>query len=47
VHIVQFYKKMYTEQLSWRSLLNDLSFDYISEAKGNCLEREFEEGEVL
>jgi len=29
-HIVQFYKKLYAEQFSWRPLLDDLSFDSIN-----------------
>jgi hypothetical protein len=46
-HIVQFYKNLYTEQFSWRPLLDGLSFDSIDEAKASWLERNFEEGEGL
>jgi len=31
-HIVQFYKNLYTEQFSWRPLLDGLSFDFIDKA---------------
>jgi hypothetical protein len=46
-HIVQFYKELYTEQFSWRPLLDGLSFDSTGEAESIWMEREFEEREVL
>jgi hypothetical protein len=46
-HIVQFYKKLYTEQFNWRPLLDGLSFYSIDEAETSWLERDFEEREVL
>jgi len=46
-HIVQFYKELYTEQFKWRPLLDGLSLDSIGEAESICLERGFEEREVL
>jgi hypothetical protein len=42
-HIVQFYNELYTEQFSWKPLLDDLSFDSIDEAEASSLERDFEE----
>jgi hypothetical protein len=45
-HIVQFYKKLFTEQFSWRPVVDGLSFDSIDEAEASWLERDFEEREV-
>jgi hypothetical protein len=46
-HIVQFYKKLYTEQFSWWPLVDGLSFDSIGETEANWLERKFEERDML
>lgn len=43
-NIVQFYKNLYIEQFDWRPLLDNLSFDSISESKVIWLERHFEDG---
>jgi hypothetical protein len=45
-HIGQFYQQLYTEQFSWRPLLDGLSFDSILENEASWLERDFEEEEV-
>jgi hypothetical protein len=45
-HIFQFYKKLFTEQFSWRPVVDGLFFDSIDEAKASCLERDFEEMKV-
>jgi hypothetical protein len=46
-NIGQFYKNLYIEQFDWRPLLDNLSFDSISESEVIWLERHFEDGEVL
>jgi hypothetical protein len=45
-HIVQFYKKLFTEQFSWRLMVDGLSFDSIDEVAASWLEKDFEEREV-
>jgi hypothetical protein len=45
-HIVQFYKRLYSEQFSWRPKLDGLSFFSIDADERNWLERDFEENEV-
>ena len=45
-HIVQYYKE-FIEQCDWRPFVDGPSFDSIDEAEVSCLEREFEEREVL
>jgi hypothetical protein len=44
---VQYYNSLYTRQFSWRSMLDDLSFESISKVEANWLERAYEGGEVL
>jgi hypothetical protein len=34
-YIVQFYKRLYTKQFSWRPLVDGLSFDSIGETEAN------------
>jgi hypothetical protein len=46
-HIVQIYKELYTKRFSYWPLLDVLSFNSIGEAESICLERGFEEREVL
>jgi hypothetical protein len=41
-YIVQFYMQLYSKQYSWRPKLDGLSFHYIGDEEGSCLEREFE-----
>jgi hypothetical protein len=45
-HIVNFYKKLYSEQYQWRPRTNDLSFLSIDEDDRLWVEREFEEDEI-
>jgi hypothetical protein len=45
-HIVEFYKKLYSEQYQWRPRADDLSFLYIDEDDRIWMEREFEEDEI-
>jgi hypothetical protein len=46
-HIVQYYNSLYTRQFSWRSMLDDLSFESISKVEANWLERAYEGGGVF
>jgi hypothetical protein len=45
-HIVEFYKKLYSEQYQWRPRVDDLSFLSIDEEDRIWMEREFEEDEI-
>jgi hypothetical protein len=45
-HIVEFYKKLFSEQRRWRPGVDDISLDSISEVEAGWLERDFEEEEV-
>jgi hypothetical protein len=45
-HIVDFYKKLYSEQYQWRPRTDDLSFLSIDEDDRLWVEREFEEDEI-
>jgi len=46
VHIVKFYKKLFTEQCRWRPSVEGISFDFILESEASWMERAFEEEEV-
>jgi hypothetical protein len=46
VHIVKFYKKLFTEQCRWRPSVEGISFDSILESEARWMERAFEEEEV-
>jgi hypothetical protein len=46
VHIVKFYKKLFTEQCRWRPSVEGISFDSILESEASWMERAFEEEEV-
>jgi len=45
-HIVQFYRKLFIEQFSWRLMVDNLSFASIDEVAACWLERDFEEKEL-
>jgi hypothetical protein len=45
-HIVQFYKKLYTEQFSCRPLVDGISFDSIGKAEANWLRENLGKGGV-
>jgi exonuclease III len=45
-HIVQFYKKLYTEQSNWRPRMDNQAFSSIDDEEKVWLERDFEEMEV-
>jgi hypothetical protein len=45
-HIVEFYKKLFSEQCRQRPKVDDISLDSISEIEAGWLERGFEEEEV-
>jgi hypothetical protein len=45
-HIVEFYKKLFTEQCRWRLKVDGIAFESISEVEAGWLERDFEEEEV-
>lgn len=45
-YVVQFYEKLFTEQFSWRHVVDDLSFDSIDEVVASWLEIDFEKKEV-
>ena len=45
-HIVQFYNKLYYEQIIWRPKVDGLSFLSIDADESIWLERDFEEQEV-
>jgi hypothetical protein len=45
-HIVQFYRKLYTEQSNWRPKMENQAFSSIDEEDKMWMERDFEEVEV-
>jgi len=45
-HIVKFYKELFTDQCSWRPVVDSISYDSIVEVKASLLEREFVDREV-
>jgi hypothetical protein len=45
-HIVQFYRKLYTEQSNWRPKMENQAFSSIDEEEKMWMERDFEEVEV-
>ena len=45
-HIVDFYKKLFSEQCRWRLKVDGIAFESISEVESGWLERAFEKDEV-
>ncbi|KAF8390326.1 hypothetical protein HHK36_024851 [Tetracentron sinense] len=45
--VIEFYKDLYSEKVSWRPKVDGLPFDSVSQAQSEELERPFQEEEVL